>query len=216
MERSFVANHFVGADNVDEEGIPLDKRYPNSINLIPESSSSDDDIIASDGDAFMPKFFEHKVKRSTYGYADMDDQIVDRTYWPQNFPILRLEDVMLLYAECVGKAEGLPLLNLIHSRAMDYSYPSSLSESRFQQYVMEERRIELLGEGHRWFDEVRNKTFVNDIKAKFEYYRENCDRNHSPKYSVYANQVTVNGRYYPIPLSQMQVRDGLYTQNDGY
>ncbi len=216
VERSFVANHFVGADNVDEDGVPLDKRYPNSINLIPESSSSDDDIIASDGDAFMPKFFEHKVKRSTYGYADMDDQIVDRTYWPQNFPILRLEDVMLLYAECVGKGQGLPLLNLIHSRAMDYEYPSSISESRFQQYVMEERRIELLGEGHRWFDQVRQKTFVDDIKTKFEYYRENCDRNHSPKYSVYANQVTTNGRYYPIPLSQMQVREGLYTQNEGY
>lgn len=213
VERSFVAKHFVG--DVDEEGIPNDLRYPNSINLIPESGS-DDDIIASDGDTFMPKFFEHKVKRATFGYADMDDQIVDRTYWPQNFPILRLEDVMLLYAECVGKSEGLALLNLVHKRALGADYSSAISETKFQQYVMEERRIELLGEGHRWFDEVRQRTFVDDIKAKFEYYRENCDRNHSPKYSVYANQVTVNGRYYPIPLSQMQVRDGLYTQNEGY
>ena len=216
VERSFVARHFVAPENVDEDRIPLDKRYPNSINLISESQSSDDEIIASDGDAFMPKFFEHKVKRANFGYPDMDDQIVTRTYWPQNFPVLRLEDVMLLYAECVGKAQGLPLLNLIHNRALGYEYPSSISESRFQQYVMEERRIELLGEGHRWFDEVRQKTFVDDIKAKFEYYRENCDKNKSPKYSVYANQVTLSGRYYPIPLSQMQVREGLYQQNEGY
>ena len=48
------------------------------------------------------KFFEHKMKRKLLGYEDIDDQIADRTYFPINYPLIRLEDVMLMYAEIVG------------------------------------------------------------------------------------------------------------------
>ena len=57
------------------------------------------------------KIFEHKIKRKELGYSDIDGQIVDRTYFPINYPLIRLEDVMLMYAEIVGPTdEGVRLV----------------------------------------------------------------------------------------------------------
>jgi hypothetical protein len=165
---------------------------------------------------FLVKFFENKIKRANLGVYDMDAEIVDRTYWPQNFPLIRLEDVMLGYAEIVGNTtEGYHCLNLIRSRAGQSSL-SGLTSDAFQTAVKTERRYELLGEGQRWFDEVRQNTFVNDEKAKFATYRDTYDSSHSSNYTTYANRVTQNMYLYPIPQSQMEVRKGLYTQTTGY
>lgn len=170
----------------------------------------------TDGNKYMFKFFEHKMKRAALGYYNMDPEIVNSSYWPQNFPVLRIEDIALLYAECVGPtSEGLALLNRIHTRAGLTAY-GAISGDQFQQAVIKERQYELLGEGVRWFDEVRQNTFVADIQKMFFDYRDNRDNSHSNNYTIYANRVTQNGALYPIPLSQMQVREGLYQQNPGY
>ena len=164
---------------------------------------------------FMFKHFEHKLKRAGLGYSDMDKEIVTSTYWPQNFPVLRIEDIALLYAECVGATEGLPYLNRVHTKAGLDPY-AALDETAFQEAVKQERRYELLGEGHRWFDQVRQNTYVEDSKAKFITYRDKYDAVHSNDYTVYASRVNQHSALYPIPLSQIQVRDGLYDQNPGY
>ena len=123
---------------------------------------------------------------------------------------------MLLYAECVGNTnEGYHCLNLIRTRA-GMSTLTGLSPQQFQVAVLSERRHELLGEGQRWFDQVRLNTFVDDIKTKFINYRDLRDGSHSANYTVYANRVTPDMYLYPIPLSQIQVHQGLYTQNKGY
>lgn len=50
------------------------------------------------------------------GYSDIDGQIVDRTYFPINYPLIRLEDVMLMYAEIAGPTdEGVRLVNKIRT-----------------------------------------------------------------------------------------------------
>lgn len=170
----------------------------------------------TDGNKPMYKFFEHKIKRAALGYPDMDAEVVNYTYWPLNFPVLRIEDIALLYCECVGPtAEGMDLLNRIHTRAGLTPY-GALGSDQFQQAVIKERQYELLGEGHRWFDEVRQNTFVADLQKMFFDYRDNRDNSHSNNYTIYANRVTQNSALYPIPLSQIQVRDGLYQQNPGY
>ena len=67
---------------------------------------------------YFTKFFEHKIKRKELGYSDIDGQIVDRTYFPINYPLIRLEDVMLMYAEIAGPTdEGVRLVNKIRTRA---------------------------------------------------------------------------------------------------
>ena len=171
---------------------------------------------AKDQNNFLVKFFEHKMKRASLGMSNMDAEIVDRTYWPQNFPILRIEDIMLLYAECVGNtAEGYSCLNKIRKRAGLVEL-KELSADGFQQAVAYERRCELLGEGHRWFDQVRQNTFVNDIRTMMINYRDKRDGSHSANYTIYANRVTPNSALYPIPMSQIRIREGLYQQNPGY
>ena len=171
---------------------------------------------AIDQNNFCTKFFEHKIKRKTLGLSDMDAEITDRTFWPQNWPVLRIEDVMLLYAECVGNTtEGYQYLNMIRQRA-GLSELKELSADAFQKAVAFERRCELLGEGHRWFDQVRQNTFVEEIRTTFTNYRDKRDASHSSNYTIYANRVTQNSALYPIPMSQIRIREGLYQQNPGY
>lgn len=171
---------------------------------------------ATDQNNFCVKFFEHKMKRKSLGMSDMDAEIIDRTCWPQNWPVLRVEDVMLLYAECVGNTtDGYKYLNMIRKRA-GLSDLKELSADAFQEAVKFERRCELLGEGHRWFDEVRQNTFVSDIRTMMVNYRDKRDGSHSSNYTIYANRVTQNSALYPIPLSQIRIREGLYKQNLGY
>ena len=171
---------------------------------------------AIDQNNFCTKFFEHKIKRKSLGLSDMDAEITDRTFWPQNWPVLRIEDVMLLYAECVGNTtEGYQYLNMIRQRA-GLSELKELSADAFQKAVAFERRCELLGEGHRWFDQVRQNTFVEEIRTTFTNYRDKRDASHSSNYTIYANRVTQNSALYPIPMSQIRIREGLYQQNPGY
>jgi hypothetical protein len=171
---------------------------------------------ATDQNNFCTKFFEHKIKRKSLGLSDMDAEITDRTFWPQNWPVLRIEDVMLLYAECVGNTtDGYQYLNMIRQRA-GLSELKELSADAFQKAVAFERRCELLGEGHRWFDQVRQNTFVEEIRTTFTNYRDKRDASHSSNYTIYANRVTQNSALYPIPMSQMRIREGLYQQNPGY
>lgn len=173
------------------------------------------EIPDNDRNNYFFKHFEHKLKRAGLGYPDMDQTIITYTYWPQNFPVLRIEDVALLYAECVGATEGLPYLNRVRAKAGLDTYVG-LDEAVFQEAVKQERRYELLGEGHRWFDQVRQNTYVEDSKHKFLTYRDKYDAAHSNDYTTFASRVTQHSALYPIPISQMQVREGLYTQNPGY
>ena len=204
--------------NVDEEFV--DRRINATLNAgemyDEETGEMSAGASAMNKNTFCPKFFENKIRRSQLGMADIDAQIVDNSYWPQNWPVLRIEDIMLLYAECVGNtAEGYNYLNMIRRRA-GLSELKELTEEAFQKAVVFERRCELIGEGHRWFDEVRQNTFVKDIQTMMYNYRDKRDSAHSSIYSIYASRVTQNSALYPIPYEQMHVREGLYQQNPGY
>lgn len=201
--------HYIERDETTKEYI--DQRTGGTMN-IRTSSGEDNESYTPTGNTFYVKFFENNLKRTALGYSDMGAQILDRTYWPQNFPVIRLEDIMLLYAECVGATdEGYRMLNKIRSRA-GLEELASLSESAFQTAVANERRYELAEEGQRWHDLVRHNTYVETLKAMFI----NDDTTASGTYTAFASRVNENMYLYPIPQSQIEVREGLYTQNPGY
>lgn len=213
-------NYFLSNYNEDADGNKeyIDKRFYNTVNIAEYLDEEDNQVKGgvTDGNNFCSKFFEHKLKRDSLGYSDMDATIIDRTCWPQNWPVLRVEDVMLLYAELEGNTtDGYKYLNLIRQRA-GLPAVSELSKEVFLERVAYERRVELLGEGHRWFDQVRHNTFVQEIRDMMITYRDVYDSSHNNNYLIYANRVTQNSALYPIPLSQMRVREGLYQQNPGY
>ena len=216
-------DHFLITSDIDNgDGTTtteyIDKRLYGSINTgqTYNEETGQYEGGATDQNNFCTKFFEHKIKRKSLGLSDMDAEITDRTFWPQNWPVLRIEDVMLLYAECVGNTtDGYRYLNMIRQRA-GLSELKELSADAFQKAVAFERRCELLGEGHRWFDQVRQNTFVEEIRTTFTNYRDKRDASHSSNYTIYANRVTQNSALYPIPMSQIRIREGLYQQNPGY
>lgn len=166
---------------------------------------------------FFDKFFEHKKKREELGYEDISAQIVTRNYFPLNFPIIRLEDVMLMYAEIVGPIpEAVTLVNKIRSRA-GLAELNSEEISNFDQAVADERRRELAGEGIRWHDLVRHNQYVEALRHKFISYSTDAEGNITrPKSYAMASRVVEGVHLYPIPDVQMKAKPGLYEQNPAY
>ena len=113
---------------------------------------------------------------------------------------MRLADVILLYAEALNEngasaSTVLPLLDDIRTRAGLNSLTGTVSsQADVRQAILDERRLELAFEGHRWFDLVRTGTVDAEMGE------------------------TVNSNYYvfPIPISEILATDGVITQNPGY
>ena len=78
-----------------------------------------------------------------------------------NWPILRMADVMLMLAEVkaeLGENDAINLVNQIRERAFGNSEHnlSGLTADALKNAVMEERKLELLGEGTRRWDLIRS------------------------------------------------------------
>lgn len=166
---------------------------------------------------FFDKFFEHKKKRAALGYGDISSQIVTRNYFPINHPIIRLEDVMLMYAELVGPTpKGVEQVNKIRTRA-GLAELTMDQTADFDKVVEEERRRELAGEGIRWHDLVRHNKHIEALKHKFISYSTDSQGNVTrPKSYAMAARVMEGTHLYPIPDVQMKAKTGLYEQNEAY
>ena len=87
-----------------------------------------------------------------------------------DYPVIRYADVLLMYAEAENELgntpEALTYINMIRKRARwDGNIERSttpdyvgLSQTDFRAAVLNERRLEFVAEGQRWFDLVRTKT----------------------------------------------------------
>lgn len=87
-----------------------------------------------------------------------------------NWPILRLADLMLMQAEVkaeLGKdGEARQLVNEIRRRAFgDSNHDISATGEALKEAVMQERKLELLGEGTRRWDLIRSGKFVERALA---------------------------------------------------
>lgn len=86
-----------------------------------------------------------------------------------NWPILRMADVMLLLAEAkaeIGDADAVNLLNQIRQRAFGNSLHNiAASGQALKDAILEERKLELLGEGQRRWDMIRSGTYSEKAVA---------------------------------------------------
>ena len=127
---------------------------------------------------------------------------------PNNTRAIRYADVLLMYAEATAMANGgaptsdsYEYLNKVHRRAFglpvdspDPSDYSGLSASAFADVILKERRLELMGEGHRFFDLVR-------MGKAAEYI---------PGFQAPKNNL------FPIPIQEIQLSGDRWAQNPGY
>lgn len=181
--------------------------------------SNTKDTVTVDGEtdsvwteSIIYKPIPSKPKMDALGLSMDYSALKDGNDWPVNYPVIRIEDMMLLNSEILvseGKiAEALDAVNEIRKRAGIDPVPTDVDAATAMNYVKRERRLEFFGEGIRWFDEVRYGTWQQDIISKLNRY------NNPSGTSV--NNIS-NGRYlYPIPANQMNITPGLYKQNEGY
>ncbi len=140
-----------------------------------------------------------------------------------DFPVTRYADILLTYAEAVNRSNGSPSLeaydaiNKVRRRGygLDINTPNpevdltpGMSFNEFQDAILNERKWELCYEGHRWHDLVRFGKLVEAVQS--------INSPESIEQSSAANNIQPKHVLFPIPQSQIQVSNGVLTQNDGY
>ncbi len=140
-------------------------------------------------------------------YVDVTKYGKNRTDWPINFIAIRYTDVLMLKAECIlsgaqgSQAEVDAIVNQVRQRAgLDPVANVTLEQ------LMEERRKEFGAEGSRWHDLVRSGLVVTKMPSWI------------PAEDVQNQMQPFNKNYilYPVPQSELDVKQGLYMQNPGY
>jgi hypothetical protein len=124
----------------------------------------------------------------------------------KSFPYLRFADILLIYAEALNEASGptpeaYAALNRVRARAGLTEPVSGLSQAEFRDRVLQERRLELNFEGHRWFDLVRRERLVDAVKAETSF-------NRNPR-------IQPHHLLFPIPQREIDINKSL-EQNTGY
>jgi hypothetical protein len=148
---------------------------------------------------------------------DANDKPVKKyydTFDPNNktlgndFIVLRYADVLLMYAEALNEtsysADAFTYLNAVRARAGAAVYISTTipDQSTFRTAVLNERRLELPLELHRWFDLIRTNTAIAAMK-----------NSGLTPITIQAYQYL-----YPIPQSEIDISSNKsgFTQNPGY
>jgi tetratricopeptide (TPR) repeat protein len=119
---------------------------------------------------------------------------------PNNYRAIRYADVLLMAAEAYNRggiddAQALTYINMVRQRAFgDTDHDLTVTGDNLTNAIYDERRIELMGEGHRFFDLVRTGNAADAIDGFTE------DKN----------------ELFPIPEEEIEYSNGLWEQNPGY
>ena len=118
---------------------------------------------------------------------------------PNNYRAIRYADVLLMAAEALNAtgndAQAREYLNLVRRRAFgDEDHDISASGNALRDFILRERRLELVGEGHRFFDLVRTGRAAAEID----------------------NFTAGKNELFPVPFEEIQFSNGNWTQNPGY
>tara|TARA_B100000900_G_scaffold8598_1_gene7075 strand:- start:3753 stop:5519 length:1767 start_codon:yes stop_codon:yes gene_type:complete len=120
---------------------------------------------------------------------------------PNNYRSIRFADVLLMAAEAHNRktnpndTKALEYLNRVRTRAFGISdFNTSASGNTLTQLIWNERRLELMGEGHRFFDLVRTGQ-AKDYIDGFELGKHEL---------------------FPIPSVEIELTGNIWEQNPGY
>ena len=146
-----------------------------------------------------------KKSYSRYGLKFVDFKAVDPNDGSISFTILRYADVLLMYAEVLNEqgktADALPYINQVRQRAKLPAL-AGLTQANLRLALEQERRVEFLYEGHRWFDLVRTGRAQAVLNAHYA----------SQKLSFSLQDFEL---LFPIPQAEIDLNPKL-KQNTGY
>ena len=138
-----------------------------------------------------------------------------------DWPVIRFSDVILMYAEVLNELDDLTgainQINKIRERAFgdqlhNFDLSSIPDKEEFRTKVLNERRVELAFENHRWFDLVRTDKALEFLQV------ENRLQNWRTGETLISLELNMQPyqTLYPIPLDEIEISNGNLTQNDGY
>lgn len=125
---------------------------------------------------------------------------------PGNIRILRFADILLIAAEALNEngkpAEALVYLNRVRARARGNANVlpdvTTTNQNELRTAIYRERRAELAMEQHRWFDLIRTGRAAAQMQ------------------SVGKDFVEGKHELFPIPQTEIDLSQGVLTQNPGY
>jgi len=155
-------------------------------------------VYTSDTGIHWNKFVEDNISYHNYA-ADLD-------YY--DIVHLRYADVLLMYAEAQNEAVGpdqsvYNAINEVRKRSDMPDVTSDLSKENMRETIRLERRIELAGEGHRWFD-LKRWGIANEVLMTVD----------EPG-SGNVLQMPPHQYLWPFPITETDLNPNL-VQNPGY
>ena len=155
------------------------------------------DPTVSYGEGYEHTGFFNRKYIPRKGDSNIGDQNLTN---PNNYRSIRFADVLLMAAEALNRGTGsdtdaLALLNRVRRRAFgDTAHDITASGSALTAAIWEERRLELVGEGHRFFDLVRTSQAASKIDG------------------------FVSGKHelFPIPQIEIELTGNRWAQNPNY
>ena len=119
---------------------------------------------------------------------------------PNNYRAIRYADVLLMAAEAnnrggISDAKAQEYVSMVRERAFgDENHAITLTGQALTDAIYHERRVELMGEGHHFFDLVRTGRAANEIDG------------------------FVAGKHelFPVPLEEIDFSNGNWSQNPNY
>lgn len=151
---------------------------------------------ASYGEGYKHTGFFNRKYLARKGDTNIGDQNLTN---PNNYRAIRYADVLLMAAEAFNRSgddtKARTYLNLVRRRAFgDNNHDISASGPALTDFIWAERKLELMGEGHRFFDLVRTNKAATSITGF----------------------VTGKHDLFPIPLEEIQFSNGNWQQNPNY
>jgi hypothetical protein len=151
---------------------------------------------ASYGMGYKHTGYYNRKYLARQGDSNIGDQNLTN---PNNYRSIRYADVLLMAAEAFNRTgndtKAQTYLNLVRQRAFgDNNHNVSVTGTALTDAILKERRVELMGEGHRFFDLVRTGKAASTITG----------------FTINKNEI------FPIPIQEIQFASGNWEQNPGY
>ena len=226
------------SDSFTADAGPLDPRVDHSIG---RRSIPYLDWIAHPGKNWIRKqdyAGPYSPKKYIY-YKSQEGSLTDASSWTRgyalmNYTIIRFADVLLMAAEAEieagSLAKALEYVNLVRARAAntahwvknpDGSFAANYAIEQYASFpskdfatkaVRMERKLELSGEGHRFFDLVRWGVAADELNKYLNYESKYL----TTKFGG-ASFTSGKSEYYPIPQTQIDIQGSdVLSQNSGY
>lgn len=164
------------------------------VGLYEDGDTRKDNYVGLDA-AANPFYFSLKYEVSPTGVNDGGS----------DYYVIRYTDVILKYAEALNEtgstSDAIQYLNQVRNRA-GLANTSATSQAEVRAAIEMERRLEFIGEGHRWFDLKRYGTAVETMNQWFAANSKNV-------------VISAENLFLPVPQSQIDT-DPAISQNAGY